>query len=997
MAIPAGLKIRFHYLTTALLAVFVISLMSFFLLSANKRFGDMAQSSARGIFTRIADANALRLQEMVTDVGRVVRAQASLNDTRLFDGQSAVPLLIATLREMPNLYSFYAGADDGAFVQVIGVRRNARVAAALGAPADTFFAVRTIPANNGGPAGERMATWRFLAEDGRELGRLRQATDYSPRDRPWFETARAHDGLRVTAPYLFQSSGELGLTLSHARAGGGVIGADLALGQLSRFLAEPLANHVGGTAVFDNTGRVLAFHASQGLDTPAPQPLQALHESANPYLIALRGLTAGADDSEILSVDGARFVYAERAVEIAPDVIFHAAAFAPMTAFSGPIDRARDETFAISALVLAISLPLAFFVARRSSKTLGLLAADSERIKQLDFSGQIEVHSTFYELDTLSQAHQTMKTSLRERTQALKETLEKLEGLVDNGLLLSSERNRDTLLQHVLEGGRRLCHADAAQLYLSGENGTLRLAMETTTERQETPAPSNEIAAAQDEPPAEEPLPESLRQIAAWAAAKPETVMIDDIRTDTRFSLADIDNGSAYRTTSMLTVPLVTNSGEVMGALQFLNALDPDSGAVGPFPATIVPYIKALASQSAVALDNHKLLDAQKATMDSLVRIIAGAIDAKSAYTGGHCERVPELAVMLAEEACDVNEGALADFSFKTDDEWREFRIGAWLHDCGKVTTPEYVVDKATKLETIYNRIHEIRTRFEVLLRDAEIERLQNVLGGMAPDAAHTAFETRRAQLIEDFAFIADSNIGAESITPERAERIRRIGAQTWLRHFDDRIGLSHEELHRARNEPAAALPVVETLLADKLRHRVPRTIEQRFDERFGFKMDIPELLYDFGEEHNLLVSRGTLTEEERFKINEHIIQTIIMLDRLPLPAHLKRVPEYAGTHHETLIGSGYPRRLGADELSIPARIMAIADIFEALTASDRPYKGAKPLSEAIRLLSGFKQRKHIDADLFDLFLSSGVYLRYAERFLAPEQIDEVDMAAYLG
>ncbi len=979
MAIPAGLKIRFHYLTTALLAVFVISLMSVFLLSANNRFDDMAQGSARGIFTRIADANALRLQTMVADVGRIVRARASLNDPRLFDGQSAIPLLIATLREIPNLYSFYAGGDDDAFVQVIGVRRNARVVASLGAPVDTFFAVRTLPANSGGPASKRMESWRFLAEDGRELNRLQRATNYSPRSRPWFETARAHDGLRVTAPYLFQSSGELGLTLSQARAGGGVIGADLALGQLNQFLAEPFAEHtVGGAAVIDNIGRVLAFHASQGLDTPAPPPLQPLRESANPYLTALRGFAASADDSEIITVGDARFVYAERVMEIAPDVRFRAVAFAPMAAFSGPIYRARNEIFTISALVLAISLPFSFFVVRHASKTLGVLAVDSERIKQLDFSSRIEVRSRFYELDTLGQAHQTMKSSLRERTQALKEALEKLESLVDNGLLLSSERNRDTLLRHVLEGGRRLCHADTALLYLAGENGALRLAMET--EMQKAPL-------AQGTPPFD-----SLHRIAAWAAAKHETVRIDDIHADPRFDLA-----GAHRASSILTVPLVANSGEVMGALQFLNAPSPDNGAPAPFPAAIEPYINALASQSAVALDNHKLLDAQKATMDSLVRIIAGAIDAKSAYTGGHCERVPELAVMLAEEACKVNEGALAGFRFDSDDEWREFRIGAWLHDCGKVTTPEYVVDKATKLETIYNRIHEIRTRFEVLLRDADIERLQSMLDGTPPETARAAFETRRARLMEDFAFIADSNIGGESSASEHAERIRHIGAQTWLRHFDDRIGLSHEEQHRLSSEPPAALPAMEMLLADKPHHRVPRTAEQRFDERFGFKMDVPELLYNFGEVHNLLVSRGTLTEEERFKINEHIIQTIIMLDRLPLPSHLRRVPEYAGTHHETLTGGGYPRQLGAAELSIPARIMAIADIFEALTASDRPYKGAKPLSEAIRLLSGFKQRKHIDADLFDLFLRSGVYRRYAERFLAPEQIDEVDVAAYLG
>jgi HD-GYP domain-containing protein (c-di-GMP phosphodiesterase class II) len=436
----------------------------------------------------------------------------------------------------------------------------------------------------------------------------------------------------------------------------------------------------------------------------------------------------------------------------------------------------------------------------------------------------------------------------------------------------------------------------------------------------------------------------------------------------------------------------------VLGVLQLLNACNPKTGAVIPFAPDVVGYVEALAAQAAVALQNLNLIEAQKNLMDALIKIIAGSIDAKSAYTGGHCERVPELAIMLAEEACRVDSGPLADFRFTTDDEWREFRIGAWLHDCGKVTTPEYVVDKATKLETIYNRIHEVRTRFEVLLRDAEIERLTAIHEGGVPRAdAHARFAERKAQLLEDFAFIAECNIGGEFMAPERVDRMKRIASETWQRNFDDRLGLSHEELLRYVNEPVAELPATEHLLADKPHHVVPRTPNAALDEKYGWKVKIPENLYNFGEVYNMAVARGTLSEEERFKINEHIIQTIVMLDRLPLPRHLRRIPEYAGTHHETMIGTGYPRKLTADELSIPARIMAIADIFEALTASDRPYKKGKTLSESVKILSFFKKDKHIDPVLFDLFLASGVYRRYAERYLKPEQVDQVDITPYLG
>jgi len=305
-----------------------------------------------------------------------------------------------------------------------------------------------------------------------------------------------------------------------------------------------------------------------------------------------------------------------------------------------------------------------------------------------------------------------------------------------------------------------------------------------------------------------------------------------------------------------------------------------------------------------------------------------------------------------------------------------QVRIGAWLHDCGKVTTPEYVVDKATKLETIYNRIHE---------------------RGEDRAAADARFAERKAQLLDDFAFIAECNIGGEFMAPERVERMKRIASESWQRNFDDRLGLSHEELLRYTNEPVAELPATEHLLADKPHHVVPRTPNAALDEKYGWKVKIPENLYNFGEVYNMAEARGTLTEEERFKINEHIIQTIVMLDRMPFPKHLKRVPEYAGTHHETMIGTGYPRKLTADELSIPARIMAIADIFEALTASDRPYKKGKTLSESVKILSLFKKDKHVDAELFDLFLSSGVYRRYVERYLKPEQLDEVDVTKFVG
>lgn len=575
--------------------------------------------------------------------------------------------------------------------------------------------------------------------------------------------------------------------------------------------------------------------------------------------------------------------------------------------------------------------------------------------------------------------------------EGLGEAQTKLARLVDSGIMLGREQNRSALLRQTLLVAREMAYCQAATLFIKTERGTLCLAMCTSTEH--VPDLELPLLEANGKP--------NHHLLEAHVVNAGQTVVIDDLAAETLFDVSStrrFGEEAGAPVTSVLNVPLKVGNVKILGMIQLINALDADTGEPIPFDPKIVGFIEALAAQAAVAIDNQNLLEAQKVLMDSMILIIAGAIDAKSPYTGGHCERVPELAIMLAEQACLIKAGPLAGFDFKTEDEWREFRIGAWLHDCGKVTTPEYVVDKASKLEIIFNRIHEVRMRFEVLLRDAQVERLQAIHErGEEMAAANAHFEMRKAELIDDFAFVAECNLGGEFMAPDRVERLRKIARNTWLRHFNDRLGLSHEELKRFEKEPVLPLPVKEPLLADKPHHLFERAPSQALDEKYGFKLKVPEYLYNHGEIYNLSIGRGTLTEEERFKINEHIIQTIVMLEQMPLPPNLKRVPEYAGTHHETLVGSGYPRGLDETKLSVPSRIMAIADIFEALTASDRPYKKAKTLSESIKILYQFKKERHIDAVLFDLLLTSGVYKTYAERYLLPEQIDDVDIEKFLG
>ncbi|MBL4692933.1 MAG: hypothetical protein JKY92_06345, partial [Magnetovibrio sp.] len=331
-------------------------------------------------------------------------------------------------------------------------------------------------------------------------------------------------------------------------------------------------------------------------------------------------------------------------------------------------------------------------------------------------------------------------------------------------------------------------------------------------------------------------------------------------------------------------------------------------------------------------------------------------------------------------------------------DGFRELHLASWLHDCGKVVTPEYVVDKSTKLETIYDRIHEIRMRFEVKKRELEIEFWKAVAKGGNETELKADLDMALQSIDDDYEFVAVSNVGGEFMAPEKITRIQEIAKQTWTRTLNDRIGISHDELLRKQIEPAPQLPVQENLPSDKSEHIFERdgTFQSTDAEKYGFNMDVPEKLFNRGEIYNLSITRGTLTNEDRYIIQNHITQSIVMLSQMPFPKHLKNVPEYAGAHHETLIGTGYPRKLTKADMSVPARIMAVADVFEALTAADRPYKEPKTLSESIKILSFMVKDQHIDADLFRLLLESGVYKEYAEQYLRPEQMDDVDISQYL-
>ncbi len=440
--------------------------------------------------------------------------------------------------------------------------------------------------------------------------------------------------------------------------------------------------------------------------------------------------------------------------------------------------------------------------------------------------------------------------------------------------------------------------------------------------------------------------------VAAYAAIHDKTVNIADAYTEAGFDFSgtrSFDERTGYRSQSFLTVPMKNHEGEIIGVLQLINAQDPVTREVKAFASADQSLAESLASQAAIALTNRLLISQLEELFESFINLINLAIDEKSPYTGGHCQRVPALTMMLAEGADAIQEGPLASFRMDERDRY-ELKIAGLLHDCGKVTTPVHVVDKATKLQTIFDRIHLIDTRFEVLKRDAEIHALRKQLelrGDMDSPAdakIWAAYHDEVRVLDDDREFLRKANIGGEAMQEADLERVRKIGSSRKWRNVD--------------------------------------AIETEF-------LNADEVV-------NLTIRAGTLTLKERDIINHHIVATIKMLEQLPWPKHLTRVPEYAGGHHERMDGKGYPKGLTREQMSLQARMMGIADIFEALTARDRPYKPGMKLSQAMGIMAKFRSNGHIDPDLFEVFVRQGVYRRYAEQFLDPGQIDEVDEAALL-
>ena len=984
------------YLTLAgvfvtIFVVFGLLLIVFF----NRESRRIEILGSNDLVDRISDNVRLSITELYQPAQNLVDISSksvALAGNNLDERMQALGALTEALRLNPTMSSIFVGSDDGEFflVRTVGDRRVA--ARTLEAPPGSRFAVQSIERDDG----QALETVLFFDDALGLLGsRTVGAGDFDPRGREWYRLAMESTEQITTDFYVFFTTGEVGLTFARQLDGGrGVVGADLALADLSAALARQRITEDTKIAIFDPATRIIALSTSE-----MSVPVQAPSSEETVTMPLLSGLDdpvyrelADALDGEVrdgrfkIEANDRTWLGSVSAVPTRRGSDIFLATMIPRDELLSAVDQVRDRSVLLSLAFLLAAVGVVLWVSGNLSAALRNLAREASEIRRFRLSRPVEVRSRIAEVDDLAITMGVMKSSLQQ--------------FFEISRALSAEKDYRKLLEMILREARKVAHADGgAILIMNDEDTALEIAiLEDTSSGAHFGGTSS--LQPQVPPVSLETEPGGIMHpdLDADTARRNQTISIDDLAQDRVFDSTAICRRYGWADgadKSLLNVPLTDQKGEIVGILQLVNARSL-TGDVTAFDPEVVPAIEAVSSDAAVALDLRRMLQAQKDLLDAIIHMVAGAIDAKSPYTHGHCQRVPEIARELAEAAHNATDGPFAHFSL-TDDEWEELHLASWLHDCGKLTTPEFVVDKATRLETITDRLHEIRTRFEVLWRDAEIGYWKTLARDCPEDPeARESLDRGLDEIRRQYEFIAECNSGETQMNEARIQRVREIGAQTWVRHLDDRIGLSHDELERKRRTPDPDLPVEEPLLADKVEHLIFRDGPPFGDNPYGFEMEVPEHLYNHGEIYNLSTPRGTLTPEERFKINEHIVETINMLGRLPFPKEMRRVPEWAGNHHEKLDGTGYPRRLGAKDLSPLARIMAIADIFEALTASDRPYKPPKKLSTSIKIMSSFRDEGHICPDLFDLFLTSGVFRKYGEDYLRPEQVDEVDITGFV-
>lgn len=929
-------------------------------------------ASSEKLFQRIEQDVQQDLKSTYEPIRHLLSLLADTPATRAADLEHRLELLkpfSQSLTDNPELASLYLGYADGDFFMVRPLRTDA-LKTARRAPEQAAYEVWSIERESSGALHSQSL---FYDTNLRLLDRRENGIEtYDPRERNWFIEAWRDAGQITTHPYVFFSTRNVGTTLARRSGEQAVLGADLTLEELSATLAKHRVTPDTEVALLDANGNAVAYPESRQL---VVEDQTARLIRASDLSPALNALLQNRTEGNRLQAAGRQWIVASSHLQEGGPHGLQLVLLVPEDELLADAYRMRWQGALITLTTLLLCLPLGWLTSRILVRPLRALVEEADAIRSFDFNYPVTRRSPVLEVDQLSVSMARMKDTLA--------------SFFEITASLSAETRLDPLLQRVLVETLKIAQARAGLIYLR-ESESARL------------EPHGLIIDGQQQDPRAfgiKAYETSASQGHSWlqqldSADSVTTTLGFEQAADLQSVMLALNSPSVH----LIGIRLHNRQGETVGLLALLL---PDSGQeqdLDKLRPDRIAFIQAVSGAAAVCIESQRLQDKQKRLLDSFIQLLAGAIDAKSPYTGGHCQRVPELTLMLAQAAAASQQPAFKAYQ-PTEEEWEALHIAAWLHDCAKVTTPEYVVDKATKLETLSDRIHEVRTRFEALKRDTWIDYWQARAQGGNEVPLATTRDARLAELDEEFAFVARCNLGSETMAEADLQRLRTIAQRTWSRTLDDRLGVSWEENKRQQRVQSTALPATERLLADKPEHLFERDPAELMppDNPWGFKLDAPPYKYNRGELYNLSIGRGTLTREERYVINHHMVQTILMLSHLPFPSHLNNVAEIAGGHHEKMDGSGYPRQLKREQMSLPARMMAIADIFEALTAADRPYKKGKTLSEALNIMATMCRDSHIDPELFRLFIQEGIYRQYASRFMTAQQIDAVDPEGLLS
>ncbi|MCG9641223.1 HD domain-containing protein [Vibrio sp. Isolate34] len=768
-----------------------------------------------------------------------------------------------------------------------------------------------------------------------------------------WEQLKTLNGNTVSKPMPIIGKDLLGITVFRKSDDGTVITAGVLLEDLQSSLKDTLTTNSSLRALYNDEGDVYAMIENKGLNEPKNPTADDLRTN-----VLLSLLDKDHNQGVLGEFEFKGESWIGKVVTIKPLNSSHIHLLMA-TKTADLFDTGlliKNQTIYASLLILILMLPVIYVVSTYISKPIQRLTKRALEIERFRFDETPLDDSFIREIHELN--HAQMSTQ---------ETIKQFISLTNN---IAKPENLNDMLSLVCRDTAHAVEANGVFLYLLDVEAKSLVPKFVWWEGVE----DNKLQAK------DVPVTDASRFIQEiFIAKKPAIFNVNELpRVEFDWDKED--------TAEIVCIPLSSRSGEVIGSFGVLY----ENGRAAEHYDLYSEYLKTLLGFTSVTIETHNMLDVQKALLDSFIQVFAGSLDKKSPYTGNHCQRVPIITQWLTQAAQESENEVFRHFSLSPK-QWDELKMASWLHDCGKITTPEHVVDKATKLETIYNRIHEIRMRFEVLKRESEIDLIKENVTRL-PDEFYEQLKQRHEEIDEDFEFIARLNLGSEFVNDEALDRLKGIAAKTWTRTLSKNMGISWVEMQR--HEDDFELPVSEPLLSDRPEHLVPWDFPPTNEERFILKPTTYQA--NMGEVYNLSIQRGTLTDEERFIINDHIIQTIQILESLPFPKHMSNVSKIAGGHHEKIDGTGYPMGLKGDDMPITAKSMAIADVFEALTSADRPYKKAKSLSESIQIMSFMVEDNHLDRDLFELFLTSGVYKRFADEFMASSQIDVVDIQQYV-